>query len=227
VMRTREEIEIPPDGEQQTAYDGDFRRSFGKTYAVDFKNRTGQTILTVSGESNSFSLLNLDPALDDRATNIKIKPYKKGFRIGLVKNKNPDEKSGYKADMYKVPKGIKLIEIVSTGKEDVYTVIPTEANGQKSNPLQKDKTKIFYEAKKTFWRDVMIKAGMTFGAAAAAGAAGGATGALLGGLGAASLGAETSFGGGEAPDVTDAARSLPPTVREGQIVQLDCVPMDC
>jgi len=62
---------------------------------------------------------------------------------------------------------------------------------------------------------------MTFGAAAAAGAAGGAAGALLGGLGAASL------GGGEAPNVTDAARSLPPTVREGQIVQLDCVPMDC
>ena len=68
---------------------------------------------------------------------------------------------------------------------------------------------------------------MTFGAAAVAGAAGGATGALLGGLGAASLGGGTSFGGGEAPDVTDAARSLPPTVREGQIVQLDCVPMDC
>ena len=69
---------------------------------------------------------------------------------------------------------------------------------------------------------------MTFGAAAAAGAAGGAAGALLGGLGAASLRAETSFGGGgEAPNVTDAARSLPPTVREGQIVQMDCVPMDC
>jgi len=40
-MRTREEIEIPPNGEQQTAYDGDFRISFGKIYAVDFKNRTG------------------------------------------------------------------------------------------------------------------------------------------------------------------------------------------
>ena len=47
VMKTRDVIEIPAKGQTITAFEGDFQRPtrddslFGKSYPVDFKNKTG------------------------------------------------------------------------------------------------------------------------------------------------------------------------------------------
>ena len=129
---------------------------------VIFSLSIGEKIVTVSGRSKSFLVLDLDPVVEkhDRATNIKIKPDKEGYRIGLTARKSLD-KAGmftYEADMFKVPKGIKLIEIEkSQGTKAVRRLIAVDTTGARSNPLQKDQTKTFREADKTFWRDVMIK----------------------------------------------------------------------
>merc|ERR1711988_1099188 len=200
VMKNRKQVKMEPQMENIEAYEGDFHRPtrtgtfFGKSYALDFINKTEEKINLVSGRSRSFSVLGLDP-VSDRATPFMIQKNHAGdYSFGLAIGGPSD--GTYWADMYTVPsKGIKLIEIEYMENNAGYNVIPTSSEGNRNNPLLKKKTKTFREADKNFWRDTLVKAGIAVTAGATAGAIGGLVSGAIGGVVGGVMGGETDLAG--------------------------------
>ena len=112
----------------------------------------GGRVEIFTGRKYNYTVLALDQAQDDvKGTTLELRPSSDGmYRVGLVTSSHYDTEV-HTVDLYKLVERVKLVEILET--EGVYRVTVTLANEMR-HELKKDKTKIFRESDKNYWRNV-------------------------------------------------------------------------
>ena len=176
MKKNGEAVEIRATRKKDERLEGDFYKPskkessfFGeKSYPIEFRNKTG-IVMTFTyliywyvhqggrveiftGRKYNFTVLALDQAQDDvKGTTLELRPSSDGmYRVGLVTSSQYDTEV-HTVDLYKLVERVKLVEILET--EGVYRVTVTLANEMR-HELKKDKTKIFRESDKNYWRNV-------------------------------------------------------------------------
>ena len=108
------------------------------------------------GRDSNFEIIPLPPTPENKVREVK-ESSAKAYRIGLVTEPSADADGylTYKADMYRLEDGIKLLEI-EPAENGSRKVMITSAKGERQE-LKREERKTYQEAKKT-WMKILGKA---------------------------------------------------------------------